>query len=52
MKKQWWEYFSYIGGAAFIAWNIFDRFSPLGFTLMGIGIVSTVIYFFNQQKNS
>jgi hypothetical protein len=52
MKKKWWEYFNYVGGVAITLWMISDKFSVIGFALLGLAIVSTVIYFFNQQKHS
>jgi cellulose synthase/poly-beta-1,6-N-acetylglucosamine synthase-like glycosyltransferase len=52
MRKQWWQYFSYVGGAAFTIYMMSNKFSIMGFTFLGIAIISTVIYFFNQQKNS
>jgi hypothetical protein len=51
MKKKWWEHFNYISGTSFCVWLLTDKSSILSFILLGIGIVSTVIYFFNQLKN-
>ena len=45
--------FSYIGGAAFlIGFNVLSKNDMLGLILMGVGIVASVVYFYNQQKNN
>jgi len=54
MKKQWWQYFSFVAGAAFIfGFTALNRnYDIAGGVSIGIGVVATIIYFFNQQKEA
>jgi len=50
MKKKWWQYLSFVGGAFFVlGLGIFGVTSPLGITCTILGVVTAGTYFFMQQ---